>query len=420
MRSKTWAFVIADVLIGAIIFLSFYILASTEVIFSDFYNYYLYYFGLMFAGAASLIFAFVLRFPVEPGFPGEEASMGELARRVRVAGYSAKERPREVAISFDSWTGVNLRYGGKGSDRHLYYTLDATSTSISVILILFLLAFPAVIAVPFSAFLLYRTLKNAGACMPKALGGDYKGASTATYGSEGQEIKERLMDSLSEARRVAEEAHHTANSAYQDLILLAIALVGMIGGLVLFILFSQTALFEIGSRAAFSFIAGMAISWIACALLLRTISKRMRPRVRELKDWVSRLDAALGREQMHRPDAQGEAAIEVLFAAYDELPYWLKVRRKSVLIRSPSSYILMWLLSIWAASVLIASISAFSFDFKTGMFTFLMGVAMASAAYLLYRHGLKQADLESTALTKEWEQRRKDLSQAVEERLGGM
>lgn len=413
MVGRIWRYVAADLAIGTAVLLVFYALSLMWIVPDD-VLFHLFFIGMMVAGMASVIFAFMVRLPV-PASTEAAIDSAELTRRLRVMGLMAAVSGDMTTVTLDQWAAVKVHVPHGVDSRKPFMTLDGTTSSTVVILLLFLSGYAAIGAVPLSAYLLYRTLWKTDAMISSGLAA----TPSSDRRTQRDEIKENLLEGLSEARRLANEAYIAANSAYQDMILLSITLVGLLGGVSLFVLLSQTELFPLDDRFVASLLAGMAISIAASILLILMLSRRMRPNVLRLSDWVRRLDFAVARELSPRSNEEAETSIEILFTAYDQVPSWLRARRKGALLRDPVSTVLEGLLVIWSATALIVAVPAFFTDILAGLETLAVGVLLAVAAYLLYRNAVRQSDRESRRLREEWDSRRLDLSKAIEERLGG-
>ena len=379
---------------------------------------YLIYIVPMVGGMLSVIFAFTIRLTVEVVPMGRFTTIAGLAKAFRLAGFTVAERTATVTVTFDKWTAVRLSFN-EGGDARLVYRLDATSTSLSVILILFLLGLSAVIAIPFCVFLLVRTHANARAYAPWVLSGDFDMLARPGTTQASRDIRENLLDSLSEVRRVANDAYWSMRTASEDAAVLSITILGLVGGLILFAILLQTSVFDPYYRAAASLLTGLGIALITSILLAIWISRPMKPKLGELDTWVKRIDRALLRERADDQQEGSESSIELLFGAFNEMPNFLHARRKAVLSRYPATQILVLILVLWGSSFIVLGSSVF-YGALMYLIPLAVGLAMVSAAFLLYRWSLRKESAEEAYIAKEWERRRDYLRSAVEEQLGRM
>jgi hypothetical protein len=93
----------------------------------------------MVGGMLSVIFAFTTRIGVEVPPDAKFKTTAGLAKGFRLAGFTVVEGTNSVTLTFDKWTAIKLTYDEGGSAR-LKFRLDATSTTLWVIIILFLLS----------------------------------------------------------------------------------------------------------------------------------------------------------------------------------------------------------------------------------------------------------------------------------------
>ena len=375
------------------------------------------YISSMIGGMLSVVFSFTMKMRADVVPDERFKTVAGLARAFRLAGFTAVESSRSVTVTFDKWTAIKLSFdedGGAG----LKYRLDATSTTLVVILILFLLGWSAVIAIPFCAFLLVKTYGNAKAYVPWVLKGEFSVTAQpgATQGSE--DIRENLIDSLSEVRRIASDAYWSMSSAREDAVILSITLVGLVGGMVLFVLLLQTSVFDPSVRAIASLLTGLGAAMTSSIFLAVWLSGRMRPRIKELDDWVNRLDRALLRERNVIDQDGSESSIELLFNAFNEMPRFLGTRRKAVLSRYPATQILVIILVLWGSDLIAGGLSAL-LQTPVDLIPLSIGLTMVFSAFLLYRWSLRKEHAEENRIAQEWERRREYIRSAVEDQLGG-
>jgi hypothetical protein len=212
------------------------------------------------------------------------------------------------------------------------------------------------------------------------------------------------------------EAYRAADSGYQDAILIAIVLVGLVGWMALFAALSLTSLFEPDYRLVDSLLVSFAVTWSGCAILLYIINRRARPKVLRLRKWVQDIDLALRSERaVSWDDGQG-SSVELLFSAYDQIPDWFRARRKDFWYRNPVHYYIFFLLILMGSSFLVGSLGTYS-DPRMPMILLLLGIGCLVAMYVLYRQILKKTELEEARLTQEFKERKKQLFSKLLEQL---
>ena len=263
-------------------------------------------------------------------------SLTDLVHRLRMNGLMTEERPKSLTVQLDRWTAIDMRYRNSQKGSKLRYRLDGTPSTLALVIFLFFGVVSGILAIPICIYLMFEADRYARRfIVPLLSGGPY-----ATEGPQ-EEIKGLLIDGLSESRRLAEEGYRAANSAYEDDILIAIIVIGMVGWLVLLAILSLLPLFDAPNRVAASALLAFPISTAACGITVFLIMKRVRPKVLAMRQWVIRLDQGLSRELTSRIPEGDESSIELLFSAYDEMPNWLSARRKNLGVRYPAYGILL-------------------------------------------------------------------------------
>lgn len=371
----------------------------------------------MVGGMLSVVFAFTLKIRVDLVPDERLRTTASIARAFRLAGFTVVEDSQSVTVAFDKWTAIKLAFDEDGG-AWLKFRLDATRSTLFAVLLLFFLSW-GIIAIPFCVFLLIRTNGNAMAYVPWVLKGEFDISPRSGEAQSTKDIRENLIDSLSEVRRVARDAYWSMHSAMEDAVILSVIVVGMIGGLVLFALLLQTSIFDPYYRVAASLLAGLGVALTSSIILAFWLSRRMKPKIEELDSWVTRLDLALLRERKEVDQDGSESSIELLFNAFNEMPRFLKARRKSMLSRYPATQILVLVLVLWGSEFIAGGLSAL-LSSPLDLLPLAVGLVMVSAAILLYRWSLKKEHAEEIQIAQEWEKRREYIRSAVEDQLGGI
>jgi hypothetical protein len=365
------------------------------------------YLALPIIAMLAVVFSFLVPFPsgLDQGNGGP--SLTDMAHRLRSKGFRVAETPKSITVHFNRWVGIDLRYQRRGKGSRLIYRLDAPASTMAIILFMFLaFFFTSVLVIPLCIFLLIQADNRTRRLVLPILSSEPSMANNSM-----NEIKNLLVESLSECRRLVEIAYRGVHSAYEDYILISILGIGVIGWMVIVVIIIQLPLFDPSYRVIASGVAALAASAITCSAAILLITKRMKPRVVALHKWTFRLDRAISGELSEQMPEGAESSIELLFSAYDEMPSWLNARRKSILDRHPLPYILAVMLALWGGISIFSS--AFGLmvrgDTTFSLLAMVMGIALVAGALWLWRWIMKREIAEEKRLAQEWAKRREQL-----------
>lgn len=412
MKSQAWPYLLADLLLFLAVLLVVWIILGFPGVESGFVGGFSILLIFLLPALASVILTYSLRFPIDSSLIHTMSEL-EIVHLFSLLGYEVQSSPSGIVVHFDSWTGMKLKTS-KMNTSLFRYSIDGTHSALTLTLIVFMIPILAWLVVPLNLYQIGRTLRN----VDDLLGSSSKEAGLREKDCDTgkRETKELLIDSLSKARRLAVEAYRAANSGYQDSVLTIMVLVGLVGWMALFAALSSTSLFEPENRLVDSLLISFALTWSGCAILLYIINRRVRPKVLRLSKWVKDIDLALRSERATSWDDSQGSSVELLFSAYDELPHWLKVRRKDFWYRNPVHYYIFFILILLGSSFLVGSLGTYS-DPRMPLILLLLGIGSLVAMYLLYRQILKKSELEETRLTQELEERKKQLLSKLLEQL---
>lgn len=367
------------------------------------------YYGFAIGGMLVVVLSFTARFPVSLDQGNGSPSIADIAHQLRMNGLIVEEKPRSVNVQIDRWTAVCMEYRKRNDDFRLVYRLDATNSTMAVLIFLFLAQIFGILAIPLCIYLLVEAHRYATRFVIPILSG-VPGPSH----SPRDEIKGLLVDSLSECQRLAEDAHRAENSAYEDSILIATVVIGLFGGLALLVILSQLAFFDSSYRLAASMLLAFTISIAAAVITVILIRRHTKPKIDALVHWVVRLNQAATFELTDQMQEGNESSIELLFSAYDEIPQWLNSRRKSLINRYPTMNILMILMSLWGASLAFSGAFGLAMGNATiGLLSLSIGVMLVALAFSLQRKIMAMESAEETRLAQEWGRRRERLQRMI-------
>ncbi len=412
MKSRAWPYLLADILLFIAVLLIVWIILGLPGLDGDLVGGFSILLLILLPALASVILTYSLRFPIDSS--EFYVTSEDIMHSFKLLGYEVRSSPSGIIVHFDSWTGVKIK-ASKKDNFSFSFSIDGTRSALALTLIVFAIPLLAWLVVPLNLYQIERTLRNVDDLLRSSSNEARLREKECDAGR--RETKELLIDNLSEARRLANEAYRAANSGYQDAILTVIVLVGLVGWMALFAALSLTSLFEPDYRLVGSLLVSFFVTWSGCAILLYIINRRVRPKVLRLSKWVQDLDLALRSERAISWDDNQGSSVELLFSAYDELPGWFSVRRKDFWYRDPVHYYIFFFLILLGSSFLVGSLGTYS-DPRMPSILLLLGIGSLFAMYLLYRRILKRSELEEARLTHEFEERKKQLLSKFLEQLG--
>jgi len=343
---------------------------------------------------------FLPKFPLARSSVASERILSSLAYELRVRQYRVSEKPGRIEVRIGGMSAVKIwaRMGPQGTE--IRYQADSTPGGWGTIMFLTILIAGiglALVAMPLILYIFVRVHGFAegavGSLVPKA-------------GAEGppeEELRVALLDTLAEARRLAEEAYESEKTSHQDsqavVVLGAIfAWVGFFAGIVLA---SPAAvpgptplLLAIGPSAAVG---------LACGIL---VWRRFAPRIRSYLGWSERLRAMLEMEVFRRaPQEFAPSTFETLLEASSEVPGWIEASRRAGLSRDPGAGYLLIGLAIWTVTLVQAAaflaIGASILAIVVGLGALGLGVVL----YAFYNRWSKSRKEEARRSLDEWRSR---------------
>jgi len=359
----------------------------------------------MFATLWGLLFYIVPRLDTATGTPKEV--LQDLAHRLRSGRYRVTEEPGKLSIQITPLVAVKIHAVADGANSEILYQADATPGGWTVLVLLFLFTrgfagFPLA---------LYHFLKARGFAegqlrpqLPKG------GIPRAKVGAG--DIRDRLIDSLSEGHRLAAEAFEATQSSYEDRWLEI--------GFGAFSLWSIVAVTLgvglhdsiLAHNPAYLLIIPSAITTAIFVPAVWSTRKWFKPRIRDYREWADRLRRALEKETANETTESLEpSAFELIAQAYRQVPTWLDARRKGSFSREPGAWMLIFTCAIIAVLLVMFAIILYSFTiWSLGLLIWSLVLLIGAAAligfcYLLYLRLRGRANEEGSRTLKDWNYR---------------
>ncbi|MDD1771134.1 MAG: hypothetical protein LUO79_08640 [Methanomassiliicoccales archaeon] len=371
--------------------------------------------GFIISGLLALLASSIVSVPFELG-AGTPTNLYDLGMALRLRGARVIETGDGIRIPVGALYSVEVFSVKRGTGVETRYKIGWTSTGLFLMILLLVTVVGNLVTVVISIYALLKVQASFDGVMQKA------GEREISRRVERRDdIGHMLIFSLAEANRIAWDVRTVRHSRYQDVILLSVFFIGLVGSLVLYIIFS--GLGGAGPHygplelvSAISISVGLTI--VAC-LLARW---KMSPNIKKADSWVMRLEMAMAREEAGI-SADGESTVGLLIEVGAVLPEWLQVRERGQLDNNAVMWIVAFFL-IWPAAYGFANgislLLTNSGDSRFGLLMIAVSLALTFAAYLIYRYLLKQERVKSNQIRREWEWRQQYLTRRLEELIEGM
>ena len=376
------------------------------------------YWQLLGAAVCSIIaFAVSLRLREVKGAPADV--LADLAYRLRVSGYLVTERRGTLKVRISSTSTIKVSARAAPGGTSVQYRIGMTPPA-AVLLMVCIMA-PTLTASLWLAFVLFMIYRTAVFASDRVLPRLSQLPITKPPAEE-EDTRRMLINGLAEGRRLSAEAHEAARSTYHDAIILSVTaslVLSIALGLFLSmrVLGGESGATVLLAAEAFTVLAGTVSSVISWRLLAR----RWKPRIADIGAWSARLEAALAREASGQPAPDGEpSSFELIAGWYDELPKWLRARRKAGMLREPAQWLLIFFASYEAISFAAGGVSEIMHDdHKNAVGYLVVSAVLISVAVAIYLRWRKTRNEEDNATVVEVNKRLQSLKAGMEKYLGG-
>jgi len=353
--------------------------------------------------AALLAGLFLPKFSLAESPVTPERALHHLAHELRVAQYHVTERPGRIDVRIGRISAVKIwaRPGPAGSV--LRYQPDATPTGWGLIMFF---AIPSGLALGFVAVLLvlYVFIQTHRFVASRV------GPSLSTLRAEvippSEEVRGLLIDGLSEARRLAEEALEAERASHQDaqaVVFLTALLTWVLLLVGTFLLAPAMHPWREGWNPLLIATVPSAVLGLVSGIL---VWRRFRPRIQEIRRWVRRLQTALAVEISSEIGKEFQSsAFETLMEASQEVPQWIEAHRRAGLSRDPAAGYLLVGMALWTLVLVEVTLLATGFGPFVSALSGIGAIGLGLVLVLFYRrwrHGWEEA---ARASVLEWRRR---------------
>jgi membrane protein implicated in regulation of membrane protease activity len=369
-------------------------------------------FGLMASGPILILIVAMSSFSFE-SCDGTAQHLYDIGRALRLHGVRIVETNEGILIPGNALYTIEVRSSGKRGAVSTKYKANWTGTALVLMLLPLLSGYGAAISIVLSFYVLFD-VRRSFARLLKKIGS----APLPELVEKKDDIGQLLMFTIADANRIAWDVRNVKHSRYQDLVIFWMVVLGLIGTLVFSIVFWSFS----GTIGLFEFTSALVVSAALTIIAILLTRSRMLPGIRKADHWVERLEAVQAREESG-VSVDGESTIGLLIEVGAELPEWLQTRDKGHVDNSGAMWLLTFFLVLPSAYLIANGVMSLLMSFSIqwiSVIWVLVGVALAFASYLVYRHLLRQERIKSHNLRKEWERRQKYLTRRLEEVIEGM
>lgn len=365
-------------------------------------------------GFVLFVLAFSLRFGLGNVVADPITVVNDLAHKLRVARYRVEVTNGELIAQVDSMSAIRIRARASGSGTELTCRMDGTPAGWTVTLILVFSGYFAILIPPVVLFMLRSVRRFAREQVVPSL----VASQVPVQDSTSLRIHKALVDSLSEGYRLSSEAYEAEKSNYEDNIILLVVLgfLVLVGPALAFLAINTGARFE---GFPVSFLMAVAVASSFTFFSIWRLRRRVKPRLNELKSWATRLEGALVQEvSSAKPKDEEPSVFELLADAWNNVPKWLEVRRKSGFYREPGTWLLILCFSGLSFTGLV--IASFLMLVQSPLASVIVGVLSAGLLYvvhILYSGSRKRLDEEKARVYSDWNRRLGVMNSQMEKHL---
>jgi len=375
--------------------------------------YWLMYVGPMVGGLALLALAFQLKIRLGTVTADPETAMTDLVHRLRSTRFRVEQTDDNFVAQVDSLSAIRIRMLSSTSGTVVTYRMEGTPAGWVVILILVFSGFPMIIVIPIVMFMLMKVRRFAKEQVVPWM----TAPSVPQQDSMSVMIRLALVDSLSEGHRLSSEAYEAEKSNYEDkVIVLAMLGLAVLLGLTaaIYTIVPGTA----SEKLLVSILVPIAISSAFTLVTVRSLRRRTRPRLDELRGWVERLDDSMAKlTTSAKPHDPETSLFELLSDAWRNVPSWLEIRRHSSLYREHGTWLLMVALSLLSAFGFVFAIFAFDYDPRVGLVLGAASITTLCAVWVLHKRLTRRLEEERAHVLSDWNRRLATINHRMETHL---
>ena len=354
------------------------------------------------AAAAFLGIPYLPKYPVREVRAAPEDTLAYLASRLRLAGHRVAQSPSMLTVRIGSFAAVRVFARPTASGSRVSYQPYATPSGWGTLITLVVLGWTGLGGLALALYGFVRVWSFTSSRLAPTLPAD--GGLPATPPSD--ETRTALLEAMSEAQRVAAEAHEALRATYWDyqaIVLLAAILVWV----VLFIgLGPSIPEPDFLTRMRTSAVLATAVTVGVAGSTAWLIRRRIRPRILRQRERAEHLERAFAREAARKAPEGGEpSSFELLVEASNEVPTWIETSRRGGISRDPAAGIILVMILVWTYGLVSAALFYLWADVVLGLVLAGLGVALGLGAFWFYRSWRRRWDSETVRALGDWKRR---------------
>jgi hypothetical protein len=342
-----------------------------------------------------------------------DAARRDLAYRIRANGYPVEVVKDVLRVKVDSLAQLklHLRAGARGTE--IRYEVDATNVGWSLVLITGLISYLTIIAVGVSVAIHLRARRFARSRVTPLLDNPPLGTLPPA------DVRSLLLEGLSEAQRLSQEAFDYEREARQN----AIGIVLVVGVIIWGFVFAGLAAWiplELPNPLTSAAILASFLSGLTVVLGSWLVYLRRSPRIRELEQ-----DANLYRTAWMGQTIPGSAAgepranLEMLLRAATRSPFWREIRASRRFWHDPVAGLMMFILGYGAIFLPFLAILGVGLPWAWRAFLGAFGAAFAAGGIWFVRSWIREIQDQDDRDRRTWEERRASIEAELWRILSG-
>jgi hypothetical protein len=329
-----------------------------------------------------------------------DAARRDLAYRIRAIGYPVEVVKDVLRVKVDSIAQLKLRLRAGARGTEIRYEVDATNVGWSLVLITGLITYLAIIAVGVSIAIHLRARGFARSRVAPLLDDPPLGTLPPA------DVRSLLLEGLSEAQRLSQEALDYEREARQN----AIGIVLLAGLVVWGVVFAGLAIelpLQLPDPLASAAILASFLSGLTVVLGSWLVYLRRSPRIRELEQDANLYRTAwMGQRLPGSAAGEPRANLEMLLRAATRSPLWREIRASRRFWHDPVAGLMMFILGYGAIFLPFLAILGVGLPWEWRAFLGVFGAAFAAGGIWFVRSWIREIQDQDDRDRRTWEERR--------------
>lgn len=329
-----------------------------------------------------------------------EAVRRDLAYRIRTTGHPVEVVKDVLRVRIDSLAALKLHVRASPRGTEIRYEVDATGLGWTLVLVFALISYLAVIALAVAVVIHWRAQSFARSRVKALLAQPPLGTLPS------QDVRSLIVEGLSEAQRLSEEALEYEREARQNAIgIVLVAAVALWG--IVFAVVGIYALLPLPNSAAAAALLAFLVSGTTAVLGSWLVYVRRAPRIRELERDARFYRSASTEHVLATEGPSGaRGTLEMLLHAATRSPYWREIRRSRRFWHDPIAGLTMFILAYGALFLPFLAIIGSFLSWEWRIFLGAFGAILAAGGIWFVRSWTREIQEQDERDRRGWEERR--------------